>query len=100
MKKNALKYVAIVMALLLTILVLTAPAIASEDECRSVLHKCTDALDATQKDSDLQRQINKDQVSLIDDQQKQIHEESIWKPIAEGSLVVVILETLILSFKK
>lgn len=95
--KNYAKNVLIV---ILSILVMTAPAFATEEECRSVLRDCDSALTAQQNVNALQKQIIADQDSRYDLVQKQLNSASIWKPIAEGAIVVVILESLVLVFRK
>lgn len=87
---------------LLLILTLLLPINLNADEttCRATLTKCDLAVHALQQVNSDQAEQIKIQQSLNDSLQSKINEDSFWKPLAEGALVVVILETLILALKK
>jgi len=73
---------------------------ADEATCKSVLHDCDSALKAEQKENALQKQIIADQDARFSEQNKELKSNEFWKPVAEGALVVALLEALILTFKK
>jgi hypothetical protein len=73
---------------------------ADEATCKKVLHDCDAALQAEQTENALQKQIIADQDKRYNDVSSELKSEEFWKPVAEGALVVVVLETLILALKK
>lgn len=83
----------------MTILVGTTPK-ADEAQCRDVLHKCDTALNAQLEVNKKLNLIIQDQEKVINLQDEQLKEQSIWKPIAIGAGIVVGVETLILILRK
>lgn len=79
---------------------LANPAHSDEAQCRDVLHKCDDALKAEQAVNATQKQIIDSLTTVTQLQAKQLDSQSIWKPIALGAGTAVIIETLIIIFKK
>lgn len=77
-----------------------SPALSDEAQCRAVLLKCDDALQAQQEVNSLQKQIIADQDARFKAQSEQLDSQAIWKPVAIGAVAVVVLETLILVLKK
>lgn len=90
------------MTLIFTMMIMAVslPLKADEAQCRDVLHKCDDALHAQQDLNALQKQIITDQESRHQLESKEIEQQAIWKPIAIGAGAVVVLETLILVFRR
>lgn len=86
--------------LILLSFLFATPVFADETECRSVLHKCDDALRAQQDLNALQKQIIADQEERHQLEAKEIQTQAIWKPIAIGGIVVIGVETLILILRR
>lgn len=79
---------------------MTMTAVNLRADCISVLHDCDSALQAQIKVNALQKQIISDQEARYNAQHQELESAGIWKPIAEGSIAVILLETLILVLKK
>jgi hypothetical protein len=73
---------------------------ADEAQCRDVLNKCDAALNAELNLNTTLKQINDNQAQLITVLNTQLNESEIWKPIALGAGIAVVVETLILVLKK
>jgi hypothetical protein len=84
---------------MMTIMVAT-PLKADEAQCREVLHKCDEALNAQIDLNITKDHIIDDQAALIEVLNTKINQESIWKPIAIGGIAVIAVETLVLILRK
>jgi len=73
---------------------------ADEATCREVLKKCDLALHAQIEVNKTQEQIIQDQIELIVIQKDQLESQGIWKSIAIGGAVVIVIETLVLVLRK
>lgn len=72
----------------------------AKPSCDEVLQKCDEALHAQIDLNVTQKSIIDDQATLITTLNTKIDEQSIWKPIALGGIVVIGVETLILILRK
>ncbi len=81
-------------------LIISSISYADETTCRSVLHKCDEAVKDLQTENALQKQIIADEDERFKTQTKELNTEQLWKPIALGGVVVIGVETLILILKK
>ena len=89
------------MTLIFTLMtIVAATAHSDESTCKDVLKKCDLALHAQIEVNKTQEEIIQDQIKLITTQKSQISEESLWKPIAIGGIVVIGVETLILILRR
>ena|SRR5271165_4097264 len=90
--------IAIILISLLSILS-TTTVYADEATCRSVLHDCDSALQASRKENAIDKQIIADQNTVINTQHSELEIDQIWKPLAIGGMVVSIGAITILVLK-
>lgn len=82
-------------------MVMVSPQLkADEASCKKVLRDCDAAVTSLQQENSLQKQIIADQDKRYQAVASELKTESLYKPLAEGALVVVILESLILTLRK
>lgn len=76
------------------------PLKADEATCKAVLHDCDQAVQDLQKENALQKQIISDEDMRYKVEHQELEIEQVWKPLAISGIVVIVVESVLLGFKK
>jgi hypothetical protein len=74
-----------------------SPSPSPSPTCMSVLHQCDLALKAEQNVNALQTQIISDEETRFAAEHKELITANVWKPIAEATSAIAIIEAIILA---